>query len=130
MRVASIKLKIPFYDTDSLNLVWFGNYFKYFDQARTKLLDDVNINIYKKKRYIWPVIETNCKFFSKLSYNDEIIIKAKLVKNSHMLKILYSIYKDKKKVAYGYTKQVFVEKSSNNSLKKIPKNILKKIYNE
>ena len=53
MRVASIKLKIPFYDTDSLNLVWFGNYFKYFDQARTKLLDDVNINIYKRKRYIW-----------------------------------------------------------------------------
>ena len=47
-----------------------------------------------------------------------------------MLKILYSIYKDKKKVAYGFTKQVFVEKNSNNLLKKIPRDILKKIYNE
>ena len=34
----SIELSIPFHDVDSMQVVWHGNYFRYFENAREALL--------------------------------------------------------------------------------------------
>jgi len=128
MKNSVVKIKIPFYDIDKLELVWFGNYFKYFDLARSQLLQDLKIDIFKKKKILWPVIETKCTYFGNINHEDEIEVEAKLIKNSFMIKIEYNIFRKKKKIASGYTKQIPVDKHSNYKIKKIPKDILNKIY--
>lgn len=33
-----IKIKVPFYDLDPMNIVWHGNYVKYMEEARCDFL--------------------------------------------------------------------------------------------
>jgi len=102
-------INIPFYDVDKMNLVWFGNYFKYFDCARTILFKKYKINILNEqnsiKKFIWPIIETSCTYHSKITYRDKIKVSAELVKNKHFIKINYTIKNKRKIVAKAYTIQ-------------------------
>ena len=38
---AEIEFKVEFYDVDSMNVVWHGNYVKYMESARCVLLDKI-----------------------------------------------------------------------------------------
>ena len=44
MLTTEITLTIPFYDLDPLEIVWHGNYARYFEQARCALLDKIGYN--------------------------------------------------------------------------------------
>ena len=46
----STKISIPFYDVDRLKVVWFGNYFKYFDVARSLLLEKIKYDIIEMEK--------------------------------------------------------------------------------
>jgi acyl-CoA thioester hydrolase len=35
------EFKVEFYDVDSMDIVWHGNYVKYFEKARCALLDKI-----------------------------------------------------------------------------------------
>ena len=78
---AEIRLTIPFHDLDPLQIVWHGNYLKYFDMARFALFDslDVDLNAYfMKTSIIFPVIKTSTKYITPLQHRDEIVCKATL----------------------------------------------------
>ena len=36
---ASVRLKVPFHDVDTMQVVWHGHYLKYFEQARQVLAE-------------------------------------------------------------------------------------------
>ena len=57
--LAQISYKIPFHDTDGLGIIWYGNYYKYFELVRNKLFQKLililkngkkqnNISYYRK----------------------------------------------------------------------------------
>ncbi len=76
------RLKVPFHDLDPLNVVWHGNYLKYFDIARFGLFSAAGIDLYRyslEKNYIFPLTKTSTKFISPLRHNDEFICKATLL---------------------------------------------------
>ena len=78
---AKIKLTIPFHDLDPLQIVWHGNYLKYFDMARFALFDSLHVDLheyYKKNSILFPVIKTSTKYITPLQHRDEIICKATL----------------------------------------------------
>lgn len=37
----AVRLSVPFFDLDSAGVVWHGRYFRYFELARARLLDDI-----------------------------------------------------------------------------------------
>jgi len=43
-----IRLTVPFHDLDPMNMVWHGNYLKYFDVARFALFDKCGIETVMK----------------------------------------------------------------------------------
>lgn len=76
-----VKLKVPFHDLDPLNVVWHGNYLKYFDVARGELFSRSGIDLFEysqKKHYVFPVIRSSIKHLHPLRYADEFICKATL----------------------------------------------------
>lgn len=125
----STKISIPFYDVDRLKVVWFGNYFKYFDVARSLLLKKIKYDIIEMEKdgYTWPVIETNCKFKKYLKYKDKIEISASISEYKYKLKIDYLIKKNKKVVAQAYTIQIPISNKNNKILNMCPKNFIKAI---
>ena len=55
----SVALKAQFYDVDSMNVVWHGNYVKYFETARCALLGEIGYG-YEAMRadgYAYPIVK-------------------------------------------------------------------------
>ncbi len=75
----SVKLKVPFHDLDPLNIVWHGNYLKYFDQARQEMFSQAGIDVFKyyeEKQYLFPIIRSSVKHLHPMRYGDEFISTA------------------------------------------------------
>ena len=60
---ATVEILVPFHDVDWMQVVWHGHYYKYFEVARTKLLQSIGYDVHEMKAsgYSWPVVESNCK---------------------------------------------------------------------
>jgi acyl-CoA thioester hydrolase len=90
---AEIEKTINFYDVDSMDIVWHGNYVKYLEDARCALLDIINYD-YTKMRdsgYAWPVVSLNIKYIRPCRFRQKIKIKATLTEYENCLKIKYLI---------------------------------------
>jgi acyl-CoA thioester hydrolase len=74
-----IKMKVPFFDLDPLQIVWHGNYLKYFDIARSELFDGLGVDLFEfhdRTRYIFPIIRSSVKHIHPLKRGDEFICRA------------------------------------------------------
>ena len=70
-----VELRVPFHDLDPLQIVWHGNYLKYFDIARFALFENAGIDLvayHQKTGYLFPVIKTATKHIVPLKYGDVI----------------------------------------------------------
>lgn len=77
----SVRLKVPYYDVDMMQIVWHGNYFKYFDVARQALFRECGVDLHrymKEKGYAFPIIRSIIKHISPLRFDDEFICTAVL----------------------------------------------------
>ena len=111
--VADVELTIPFYDLDPLEVVWHGNYAKYFERARCAVLDVVSYNYAEMKAsgYAWPVIDMHVRFLQPLTFGQVIVVHAEIVEWEHWLKLHYVI-RDKTtgvRLTTGTTRQVAVD---------------------
>jgi len=114
--VAEVELTVQFYDLDPMEVVWHGNYAKYFEIARCALLDQIHYNYAEMKQsgFAWPVIDMQVKFLQSLSFGQTAIVRAEIVEWEHWLKIDYAI-RDKAtgmRLTKGSTRQVAVELST------------------
>jgi|TARA_B100001964_G_scaffold216560_1_gene255903 acyl-CoA thioester hydrolase len=127
---AEISYEIPFYDTDGLNIIWYGNYFKYFELARNLLFkkNKIDIPVWSKYKFLLLIVDTKCKYYKPLRYNDKIKIIASIKEKTYRLKICYQIFNlnTKKLLADGYTVQVAVNKNNFQMYSKLPSQLIKK----
>ena len=109
----TINIKVPFYDVDSMQVVWHGNYVKYLEDARCNLLEKIGYS-YEKMResgYMYPVATMKIKYIKPSIFNQEITITAILKEYETCLIIKY-IVKDAKtgeKISTAETMQIAVD---------------------
>lgn len=90
---AYIDLQIPFQDVDAAQTVWHGNYFRYFEAARTALLRKVGYD-YPQMRdsgFAWPLIDARARFVRPVRYAQWIRVQAGLVEWENRMKVEYRI---------------------------------------
>jgi len=93
-RCATVRFRIPFCDVDAMQVVWHGNYFKYFDAARDRLFSDAGIDLYRivdGSGLVFPVTRTQTKHIRPLRFRDEVECKAVLVESECRLVIDFEI---------------------------------------
>lgn len=90
---ADVEMEIPFFDVDSLNIVWHGNYCKYFEVARCELLHKIGYDYtdMHDTGYAFPIIELKAKYILPLVFQQRIRIRAELLEWEHRLKCAYEI---------------------------------------
>jgi acyl-CoA thioester hydrolase len=79
IRSTSVKLLVPYYDVDIMEVVWNGNYFKYFERARQAFFLECGLDLrsyMKEKKFVFPVIRSKIKHIRPLRVNDEFICTA------------------------------------------------------
>ena len=121
----SFKLRIYYYDTDKMGVVYHSNYLKWMEIARTEYFRDIlpykNI---ENMGFILPVKFLNIEYIDSAKYDDEIEIFVKIEEiNSIKIKFYYEMYDSNKVLkAKARTVNVFVDK--NGKLKRISKEML------
>jgi len=104
---------IPFHDVDSMGITWHGNYLRYFEVARCKLLDKLDYN-YRQMQvsgFAWPVVDLQIKYVKSSSFDQLITVKASIVEWENRLKINYQIIDTHtgQRITKGYTIQAAVD---------------------
>ncbi|MGA7436859.1 MAG: acyl-CoA thioesterase [Luteibacter sp.] len=91
--VAEVDVQVPFFDVDSLEVVWHGHYVKYLEIARCALLDDVGHNYVRMKEtgFAWPIIDLQLRYARAARFGQALRVRAELVEWENRLKIHYTI---------------------------------------
>lgn len=90
---AQTELVVPFFDVDSMDVVWHGHYVKYFEVARCALLDTLGHN-YTQMRdsgYAWPVVDLQVRYVRPAVFGQRLNLRADLIEWENRLKIHYLI---------------------------------------
>jgi len=117
--------RVRYEETDQMGVVYYANYFIWFEMARTELfrVNDLEYKTIEEQDNLYiPVIEASCKYKVSLKYDDLIDIHVKLSQMTRIKIIFeYTIKKESIIVATGITEHVFTD--HNSKIVSIPKKI-------
>lgn len=130
-RNATVEFTVPFSDLDPMGVVWHGNYAKYFEYARTKLIQtfDFDHDVMLQSGYLWPIVKLSVKYIKPLRYQQHIHITAYLEEWQNRLKINYLITDCNRAITLtkGYMIQVAVDQRTQKMCFVSPDILLKKL---
>ncbi len=126
----SVELEVPFHDVDMLRVVWHGNYYKYFEVARTALLRKYQLDGQRlvDTGYMFLVIESHCRHTFPLVFGDKFRVGAAFKDLDYRLQMEFEVYNltQDKRSAYGYTTLATVDREGKLQLR-TPDVILQRI---
>lgn len=84
---------VPFFDIDTMHVVWHGHYVKYLEVARCALLDHIGHNYTQMldAGYAWPVIDMQLRYVRGATFGQRINVRASMVEWENRLKVNYLI---------------------------------------
>jgi acyl-CoA thioester hydrolase len=75
-------VRVYYEDSDAQGLVYFANYFKFMERARTEWLRALGVEqdvlLYQERRF-FVVVDTQADFLAPARFNDELIVTAGLI---------------------------------------------------
>ena len=129
----SVTLKVPYYDVDLMQIVWHGNYLKYFDVARQALFRKYGVDLQRyieDTRYAFPIVRSTIKHMWPLRFDDEftctVVLKEARVRI--VLDFEIKLISNGKLCAKGWTEQVAVLLPEMEMVFQIPEQIQKAFY--
>ena len=83
-----IRLRVRYADTDTMQVVYYANYFVWFETGRVELLRSRGV-VYRDLEKIGsfiPVVEAGARYMSPARFDDELLVRTKLARigNSSM----------------------------------------------
>ena len=126
-----VEHRVIYGDTDAGQVVYYGNYFRWFESGRREIFRNLKINYVDllKRNILTPVVEAHCNYFHPARYDDVVVIETRIAEiKEKSVRFEHKIYrrKGRKLLAKGHTVNVFVNASKLKSIK-IPEDIRKKI---
>jgi acyl-CoA thioester hydrolase len=110
---SEVEVTVPFYDVDSMQVAWHGNYIKYFEDARCRLLEELGCNYdhMAASGYMWPVVDMRLKYVKPAHFKQRLRVLATIAEWQVRLKIDYRIVDvaTGELLTKGYTIQVAVD---------------------
>ncbi|MCR4734181.1 MAG: acyl-CoA thioesterase [Treponema sp.] len=121
---------VEFYDVDSMQIVWHGNYVKFMEVGRCALLDKIGFGykIMEENNYAFPVVDMKLKFIRPLEFREKCKIRSTLTEYESCIKIKYEIFNQKGELANkAESTQMAVNMKTNQSEMNCPEIFIKKV---
>lgn len=114
MKTYETKIRVRYQETDNMGVVYYGNYFTWFEVARTEYFRSFGIaytDLEKRDVYLL-VASASCKYKSPARYDDLVSVRTWIseMKNTS-LKFEYKISVEERVLATGESVHVFTDKS-------------------
>lgn len=109
MKIYEIKTRVRYQETDQMGIVYYGNFFTYFEMGRTEYLRNLGLpySELEKEQIYFPVTETHCRFRSPAHYDDVLIVQTWISELKHAtVKFNHKVIcaGDNKLIAEGFSK--------------------------
>ncbi|MBA3004037.1 MAG: acyl-CoA thioesterase [Desulfurivibrio sp.] len=108
------RFRVIYGDTDSGGVVYYANYLRYFEAARTEFMRDRALS-YKEieaQGFILPVVECHVRYKASARYDDLLLVETSLVEvKSRTCRFDYRVIReiDGKMLAQGFTTHAIVD---------------------
>ena len=124
------KIKIYYEDTDAGGVVYYANYLKYMERARTEMiyeLFDLNHKDLKKNHdVIFVVRSCNIKYLKSAQFEDNLTINTKVVKKTSVrLNLIQDAKREDELLTSAEVELAVVNKQG--KVNKLPLDLLKKL---
>ncbi len=126
-----VEHRVIYGDTDAAKVVYYANYFRWFESGRRELFRSLGIDYNKleERGIITPVVEAHCNYFHPARYDDVVVIATSIDEISEKsVKFKNKVFRkeDDKLLAEGHTVNVFVVRENMKSIP-IPEDVRKKL---
>ena len=124
------KTKVYYEDTDAGGIVYYANYLKFIERARTEMIYNEFGLTHKqlKENYdiVFIVRACNSKYLKPALFEDELIIFTKILNKSTVrINLLQEVKRKNELLVMSEVELVTVDKKG--KIKKLPKNLLNKL---
>lgn len=130
---ASVLVCPSFHDVDPMNVVWHGNYLKYFEKAREALFRKLNYGYAEMLAtgYIWPIVQVEVKYKAPLLVESEATVLARILEYENRLVIGYEVITPEGRViTQGKTVQMAMDVKTRTGQFSSPKVLFEKLGKE
>ena len=125
---------IPFYDVDSMRVVWHGNYVKYMENGRCSFLAKRGLpyDQMEESGYLFPVINIQVKYIRPCRFGQKVRLITELYPNDNILVFKYTLLDPStgQKLMKGETRQMAVDKDTGEASFVLPSSMLRKLKGE
>jgi acyl-CoA thioester hydrolase len=94
------KIRVRYAETDQMGVVYYANYFVWFEIGRVEVLRSVGLSydhMEKEHKLILPVVDASCRYRASAKYDDEILIETHpAMLRGSVLKFAYRILRNGK----------------------------------
>jgi acyl-CoA thioester hydrolase len=110
------QLRVNFGDTDAAGIVYYPNYFKWFDIAGHQFFRSIGLapaKLIKEYSIILPLLDVRCTFEQPLYYDDIITIKTEVMEvNRKTIKLKHEVYREDTRTGHGYELRGWVKEEN------------------
>jgi acyl-CoA thioester hydrolase len=127
----TVKLRVRFAETDAMQVVYYAEYFVWFEVARTELFRAIGMPysvISRKRGFHTPVVQAHADYKSSARYDDEVAVRVWASKvGTSSVRLDYEVTKlpDKVLLCTGHTVHVLIGEDGKS--KEIPADIKEKL---
>ena len=125
-----VDVTVPFHDADPTGVAWHGNYFRYYDAARTALLAILRFGYPRMaaSQQLWPIVDTRVRYRKSIPYGMVATVSAQLVEWDFRMVMYYDIRDDSGTLLNeAYTVQVPVSTSTESAVVGTPEVLRERI---
>ena len=123
-------VKIYYEDTDAGGVVYYANYLKFTERARSEMIYEVlglkHNDLREKFNVIFVVTAINAKYLKSAKFEDNVTVITNILKSSAVRLTLKQNIKNKDTLLFTSEVELAVVKE-NGSIQKLPKELLSKI---
>jgi acyl-CoA thioester hydrolase len=129
----SVRMIVPYYDVDIMQIVWNGHYFKYFESARQAFFKECGLDLpayAQTSGFVFPVVRSKIKHIRPLRLDDEFLCTAILreARNKIVLDFEINMVSNALVYAKGQSEQVALHLPEMEMAYFIPEEIQKALY--
>lgn len=133
VRSNEIEIFVNWGDTDKAGIVYYPNYFKWFDIAGHQFFRSCNLapsKLEEERQIILPLLDVRCTFEKPLLYEDVITVRTIVEEiNNKTIKLRHEVYNGKQRTGHGYELRGWVKQiGSEIKAVSIPKDVIDILY--
>lgn len=113
MRIHSVDIRVRYQETDQMGIVYYANYYVWFEVARTEYFRSLGFPYrdFERDKAFLVVVNSSCQYKRPAHYDDLITVKSWIssIKNSSFI-FEYEVKRSRDLLAIGSTVHVFISK--------------------